>query len=133
MSDTLDKFRAYYPEFAGVDDAVVNVFLGDAAAELIPVKWGVYYQRGVCALAGHLLSMRARSALAGGVGDGSGLAVTGGATSIKTGDLSISVGGSGSVAGHRDSSLSDAILASTIYGQEFIRLRRNLYIGPVVL
>lgn len=130
---TLEKFRTYYPEFAGVSDAIVSEIISDVSLEFIPAKWGPYFPRGVIALTAHLLAIRARSAAAGLLGgDGTGAAAVGSVNSVKTGDLSIAYGGSASVAGKAEASLSDAVLAQTPYGQEYLRLRGRLFIGPVV-
>jgi hypothetical protein len=134
VSQSLQKFRTLYPEFAGVADATVSEVIEDVSLELAPIVWGVLYLRALLALSAHLLALRAQSAQAGLAGGaGSGLAPTGGVSSLATGGQSVSFGGASLVASRPDSSQSDAILASTPYGQEYLRLRGRIYTGPRVL
>jgi hypothetical protein len=134
MSTTLDRFRLYYPEFAGVSDADVSIIIEDVSAEFIPTVWGAFYLRGLLALSAHIMALRAQSARAGVAGGaGSGLAPVGGVSSLSTGDQSISYGGAGIAAGSAQSGLSEAILATTPYGQEYLRLRGRLFVGMRVL
>jgi len=134
MSTTLTRFRLYYPEFAGVDDADVSIIIEDTSAEFIPTVWGAYYLRGLLALSAHIMALRAQSARAGIAGGaGSGLAPVGGVSSLSTGDESISFGGAGLAAGSAQAGLSEAILATTPYGQEYLRLRGRLFVGMRVI
>ena len=50
-----ERFKIRYPEFDGVDGDVVKLSLSDAMTEVSPRVWGKLYERGVCALAAHLL------------------------------------------------------------------------------
>ena len=134
MSTTLDRFRLYYPEFAGVSDADVTIIIEDTSAEFIPTTWGPYYLRGLLALSAHIMALRAQSARAGiAGGSGSGLAPVGGVSSLSTGDESISFGGASLAAGSAQAGLSEAILATTPYGQEYLRLRGRLFLGMRVI
>jgi hypothetical protein len=129
---TLSLVRTYWPAYDGVSDAVVDTIIADVAAEIGAVaahEWGVLYGRGVAALTAHLLELRARSVAATGSanGPGTGSTALSSANSVKTGDLSVSYAdGASLVAGKDSAGLSDAIYASTIGGQEYLRLRGRL-------
>ena len=126
MSTTITRFRLYYPEFAGVSDADLSIVIEDVSAEFIPTVWGSLYLRGLLALSAHILALRAQSAragLAGGAGTGY----------APVGDESVSFGGAGIAAGSAQSGLSEAILATTPYGQEYLRLRGRLFLGMRVI
>ena len=134
MSTTISRFRLYYPEFAGVDDADLSIVIEDVSAEFVPTTWGAYYLRGLLALSAHILALRAQSARAGLAGGaGTGLAPVGGVSSLSTGDESISFGGAGIASGSAQAGLSEAILATTVYGQEYLRLRGRLFVGMRIL
>jgi len=134
MSTTITRFRLYYPEFAGVSDADLSIVIEDVSAEFIPTVWGSLYLRGLLALSAHILALRAQSARAGLAGGaGTGYAPVGGVSSLSTGDESVSFGGAGLAAGSAQAGLSEAILATTPYGQEYLRLRGRLFLGMRVI
>jgi len=108
-------------EFETVDAdelARVDRFLGYAAAQLSYDTWEEQYTMGCVYLTAHMLKMRAMSS----AGDNGG----GPVSSRKAEQLAISYA-------VPQGDAEDAALQSTRYGQEFLRLRSSLVMGPVVL
>lgn len=130
MATTLQIIRAKYPAYDGVADGTVTTLIELAVQEIGVVMdvWGELYGQAVAALTAHMLEVRARSAASAGAGGaGSGATAAGAATSIKTGDLSISYSDlSGAIAGKAGAGLGDAVLATTVGGQDYLRLRSRL-------
>jgi len=128
MATTLELVRVYYPAYDAVADATVNILIEQAALEIGSASstWGIFYQRAVVALTAHALELRARSASSGAGGTASGMTAMGTATSIKTGDLSLSVSdNTGTIAGGFVAG-SDKIYAQTQGGQDYLRLRERV-------
>lgn len=134
----MSSLTSFKTRFAGLaaraDDERINELLADAASECSARVWGTYWLRAVLYLAAHMLVMELAQeealATAGAIG---GVAIgAGGAASMTTGRESISFAGP-RLAGRADMSLSDAVLAGTSYGQEYLRLREKLYLGPLVV
>lgn len=120
--------RAYWPAYADVPDATVELFIVDAAVEIgrARERWGALYERALAALVAHQLEVRARSAAAAGAPGqgGTGSTATGALASLTTGAASVSYSdGAGRVASKGTAGMSDAIYASTPGGQEYLRLR----------
>lgn len=134
-SPTLAEFRLRFPEFSATSDEVAEMHLSDAALECAARAWGAFWARGVQLLAAHLLavSLAQQEALSS-MGALGGAAAGGGVASMATGRESISFGAAGSaVSGRADLSTGDALLATTRYGQEHLRLRKRLAIAPRVI
>lgn len=130
-SDVLAIVRAKYPAYDGVADATVEVLIDLASLEIAgaATTWRELYPQAVAALTAHELEMRARSAAGRGdpSGGGSGASILGPTTSIKTDKLSVSYGdGAALVGSDQYMGPSDKIYASTIGGQEYLRLRGRL-------
>lgn len=131
MATSLEIIRARYPAYDGVPDSVVGTLTELAVQEIgvvMDVVWSDLYGQAVAALTAHMLEVRARSAAAaGGGGAGSGGTASGGITSLKTGDVSISYADGGStIAGKSGAGLGDAVLATTVGGQDYLRLRSRI-------
>jgi hypothetical protein len=104
-----------YPEFATTDATRIDTLAADAALEMSVSKWGSKYDRGLAALVAHMIK----------VADQAASGAAGPVTSEKIGDLSRSYGQVGGTTG-------DELLMTTAYGQEYLRLRRQLVAGPRV-
>lgn len=123
--------RAYWPAYADVPDATVEMFIVDAAVEIGRARdrWGALYDRAIAALVAHQLEVRARSAAAAGAPGqgGTGSTATGALASLNTGAASVSyTDGAGRVASKAAAGMSDAVYASTAGGQEYLRLRSRV-------
>jgi len=131
---SIADFRTRYAEFDDVADARLSVYISDASSECSTRAWGVYWLRGVLSLAAHLLALSqlqgeamASQGAIGLIGLGAG-----GAASMTTGRESISYAGP-RLASRTDLSPGDALLTATAYGQEHLRLKQRLFLGPVVI
>lgn len=118
MNELLKEFRIRFPEFKAITDDVVAFFLNDAMQELSPSKWWRLYSRGITTLTAHLLAMHERIIENG---DGANFPVT----AESAGELSVSYGSTATA--------RTAQYELTCYGQEFLRLRRLVAVGAMVL
>lgn len=118
MDELLKEFRMRFPEFKAITDDVVAFFINDAMQELSPSKWGRLYSRGLTTLTAHLLAMYERIIENG---DGANYPVV----SESAGELSVSYGSTATA--------ETSQYELTCYGQEFLRLRRLVAVGAMVL
>lgn len=107
-----DTLRIIAPELATVADETLDAWLTFAAARISATAWGDLYEQAACYLAAHLYTVSQRSA--------SGESGAGAVVGRKAGDLEIRYG---AVVGVLS---SDATLATTPYGVEFLSLRKLL-------
>ncbi|AOF54437.1 hypothetical protein BKG91_09405 [Rodentibacter caecimuris] len=107
-----------YPEFEEIDHNRIDLFLLDAKMEVSQVRWGKLYQRGVLALAAHLLRLSLWTTEMDG-GANRNIA------SENAGELSVSYVAPALTG-------TDADYQLTAYGQEYLRLRRLVGIGVMV-
>ena len=119
---TLATFRRLIPEFEDESNDIVNGFLSDAVSEMNVAAWteAGQLQRGAVYLAAHLMAVRkASEALATSAFPPSVV------SNVTEDKLSI---------GFRDPSAGvtpgQTSLASTTYGQEYIRLRKKVILTP---
>lgn len=122
MEANAATIKALFPEFSSVSDLRIEKFVEVAKLSVNEKSWKESYGVGVSYLTAHLLK---RAGSGGGVQGGSSNA--GVIASEKVGELQRTyaqpnVSGSG----------NDAILATTSYGVEYLRLRRQLLITPMV-
>lgn len=117
MAITPADFKVRYPEFDSIADDRINVFLGDAQLEVDENIWDTLYERGVFALAAHMLALGEKSS-----GGTSGS--VGALNKRRIGDVEL-----GFTVYTPDSS-SEAYYNGTIYGQDYYRLL--LRVGPSV-
>lgn len=105
MSLTPANLQTRLPEFADADAGLVQMCLDEAAGEVNRKAWGGRADRGVLNLAAHLLvvSELGKSAKSGPV------------ASKRVGGVSISY--------DARAAMSDAMLQTTPYGAEYLRLR----------
>lgn len=104
--------KARYPAFAAVDDATVDVWLADAAQDCVAFPED-YRARAEMAYAAHRLSE---------IGYGAG-AIPAGVTSFKSGTFSATVS---------DGLASATGFNASVYGREFMALRRAYFSGPIM-
>lgn len=115
---TINDFRERYPEFKEVDGFRIDLFLLDAQQEISQARWGRLFERGVLALAAHLLRLSLWTEKGKGEANYS-------VASESAGELSVSYA-MPTLTG------TDADYQLTAYGQEYLRLRRLVGIGVMV-
>ena len=114
-----NEFYIRYPEFKEVDPLTVGFFIVDAKAELSSSVWGELYKRGLLALVAHLLELQRLRVENGGAPNQT-------VASESAGALSVSYGGAAL-------SPEDEVYNSTVYGQEYLRLRELVGFGFLVV
>lgn len=118
---TYQDFIDLYPEFDSVEKypaPKVESIISNAIDEINEDKWGVYYNRGVAALVGHLLSMWYMNTL----GDGTSRADI---MLSKNPDLSVEF------QGRRNGQVKPSSFERTEYGIEYLRLQQLVaYMQP---
>lgn len=114
----LSDFLQRYPEFEKLDPKLIELFLLDAQTEVSQARWGKMYERGVMALAAHLLKLHAMRL----EDDGEAIQAL---ASESAGELSVSYAPTMSAANEQDYRL-------TAYGQEYLRLKRLVGVGIMV-
>lgn len=107
-----DTVRLVAPELTSESDSTIDAFLTMAARRCSSAEYGDLYADACVYLAAHLLTLRSRGA--------AGRAGAGPVTSEETGDLGVTYG---AVVGVLS---TDAQLATTPYGVEYLNLRRLL-------
>lgn len=117
MATSLETYRALVPGHAVVPDATVLAFLEAAAQAHGAGAWGAVYVQAMIWYAAHAIETTPGT----GVGNDSGDAV-GPIVSQKDGDLSRTYA---APAGMSSGSSADMDLASTRYGQAYLRLRAS--------
>ena len=120
MATSLSQFRARFPEFVDVDDSVIAIALNDAADVMNTTRWDSRLDTGHAFLAAHYMSLSSTSAAS----DGGSV---GAVTSASTGPLSVSK----NIPMAKNQ--SDAMIASTVYGQRYLELRRLVGFGGTVV
>lgn len=122
-----DEFRLAFPAFTleSYNDAFIEYWMKQAEKQVSKCRWGDMYAHGVYLLTAHALVLQMRAINAGGStpGDAQAGALT--STSKHVGPVSKSSGYTLSV------NVADGDLNSTVYGQEFARLRRMYGMGPM--
>lgn len=115
--------KALFPEFSAVSDVRMQALIDIANLSVNQKVWGSSYAPGIAYLVAHLLK---RSGTATGVSGGSSQAGT--VSSEKVGELQRSY----AAPNLSGSSGEDALLSTTSYGIEYLRLRRQILITPMV-
>lgn len=115
----IDEFKMRYPLFKETDNELVGFFMDDAAAEISEARWGKLYTRGLFALTAHLLKMATETVESGGAAAKNIAAETAGSLSVSY------------VAPASTDDGSNYHL--TAYGQEFLRLRKLVGVGFLVV
>ncbi|ALQ96939.1 hypothetical protein B398_07060 [Xylella fastidiosa 32] len=115
---TVAAFMQRYPEFATQPPERVAQALEDAHSWVDASRWGATYAQGIASLAAHFVWSTP------GLGDSA--ATRGAVVSERAGDLQISY------AALPSGSASDAWLATSVYGQRYLALRRMVGLGALV-
>lgn len=123
MPVTVATFRARFPEFSGIGDATVQIYVDEAIADVDPNIWGdtPTADRAISFLAAHRLS--------------TSLDAAGGAVSGQGGALASASADGVSSTWVLPQGLSpiDMALWGTVYGQRFLELRNRFTAGPIVV
>lgn len=122
MEATAANIKSLFPEFSVVSETRMESFIEMAKLSLSEKAWGSSYGAGVSYLTAHLLK---RSGPGGGVQGGTSSAFV---SSERVGELQRSY----AFPNFQGSSAEDAILATTSYGIEYLRLRRQVLTTPMV-
>ncbi|RQZ18136.1 DUF4054 domain-containing protein [Burkholderia sp. Bp9031] len=117
VADVRARFAALSKPF---DDDVVELAIEDIQPYFDRVRWGGFYQRAACGLVMHFLMMARAAERTGGKP-----VLT--ATSKKAGEVQASYAVPAALIG------DDAWFASTVWGQEYLRLRRIVGAGGLVV
>ena len=123
MEATAENIKALFPEFGSVTDQRIENFVEIARLSVSEKAWGSSYGTGLSYLTAHLLK---RAGVGGGVQGGTSQA--GVVTSEKVGELQRSY----ALPNFSGGSAEDSLLATTSYGMEYLRLRRQLLVTPMV-
>lgn len=110
-------FLNLFPEFNDIGAGRINAVIGIAHGRLGEAAWGDCFEYAQALLTAHMLA----SALSGNSMDGG----TGPITSQSVGDLSESFG-------QLNVSDSDSVYTTTKYGVEFLALRKECVIAPIL-
>jgi hypothetical protein len=115
-------------EFQGTSDETVEMFIALARRFVSESQWGDMSKQGIVQMAAHLLKKAGYGYGSDNTGTGGGVA-TGPVISESVGEISrtyANVGSSGST-------VADALLATTSYGQLFLMMRSTLVRTPFVV
>ena len=119
-------FFTRFPEFTGVDEARVQLFLDEALLEIRESEWTDLYTKALMLMTAHLLTLASQTAGAGTGGAGGNFGVV---TSRAIGDVSVSFGNSSAVSGSENRSWYNL----TPYGQELSRLMNVVNVEMIVV
>ena len=103
------------PEYASMIDAELDVFATEAEIEISETKWGARYPRGVALLTAHLIKVAPSNS--------SESSAVGILNKTKVGNLERGYATKSDPSGYD----------RTSYGVEFLRLRKQVLMGPVML
>ncbi len=116
-------FKIRYPQFANVDDARVQFFIDDSVPYFDVPRWGAFFTRGVAAWVAHVVVLdQFQSAQTG-----AAAALNVGQSSKRVGDVAVSQD-----PGILNLQAKDPFMR-TIYGQEYVRLRRIVGSGGLAV
>lgn len=127
VAPSLATFRARFPEFAPVSDALVSLILSDAISQIGDTWYERDRAKAQLILAAHLLASEgepARSSDISNGGDGSATLASGALRRRKVGDVEVEFAGQPSSSGGAGAGRLDAAYGSTIYGLRFLELMR---------
>lgn len=116
---TVDEFKLRYPEFKDTDDNAVGFFMEDAESEIDKARWGKLFKRGLFALTAHLVKLASQATETGGSAAKEVAAETAGSLSVSYAPQATPTDGS--------------TYHLTAYGQEYLRLRKLVGIGFMVV
>jgi hypothetical protein len=109
------------PEYASMTNAELDLFASEAECEVSEKKWGCKYDRAVALITAHLIAMSERAK-----NSGTGSKGTGQVKKVKVGQLEREFD-----TGSNSESKNNGSYDLTIYGKEFIRIRKQLLKSPI--
>lgn len=132
-SITPADFRARFPEFNDLiayPDAFIQIFIDDTECEMDEAAWGCFFEKGQAYLVAHYIAISELTS-GGGTGSGSGFgSLTHSRVMSETeGDTSVTYGAGTSTNGAFAGAGKDELIASTLYGQQYIELRSKTVPG----
>ena len=116
MTVTAADLKIKFPDLASLDDSFIELFLADAVLQVNATCWGEYTDLGVQYLTAHLVSTATPSTSS----------AAGAVTMEKVGDLQRSYGSI-------SASATNTELNRTVYGTEYVRLRKMCVSSYVVV
>ena len=124
-------FKARYPAFASIDDALVGIVLEEGSAAVSDQWMAVDIQPAILAFAAHLLALDGYGGVSVQAG-GESIDVAGPVSSIQVGDVKTNFSDQSRVQfSFRDG--ADGGLSETSYGRRFLELRRRNVIGVITV
>lgn len=131
-SITVAEFRARFSRTDFNNDtlypeAVIQLAIDDTECEMAESQWGCFFAKGQAYLAAHYLAIE--DILAKGSGTDGGQATLKAIASESEGDTSVTYVTGTSGNGIMSGAGKDDLLASTLYGQQYIELRSKAVIG----
>ena len=121
---TPDDITNRFPEFSGVDSAIITTYIDDTKCNFDVDRWGCLYARGHSLYVAHLMSVYGVSGISAETASDGG----GGPVTSQAAD-----GVSRSYAAYTPGSASDSFLMQTKYGQEYLSLRNSVGTGGVAI
>ncbi len=110
--DAFDIIKATMKEFSDVPEPDIKVYIELSAPLVSKKRFGNLYEQAVAYLAAHRMKMDGRGATVGGFGSMGNMV---GISSISEGEVSVSF----------TASSSDSELGLSVYGMQFLQLRRS--------
>lgn len=127
VEPTAETFKARYPEFSSVPDALVTLVLADAIADVGETWVERDRARAQMLLCAHMLTLEGWPARA--TGEGGGGASSGPVKREKVGDVEVEYAG---VSGSTGLGAYGGSFASSIYGQQYWELLKRNFPSPRV-
>lgn len=122
--DAIDIIKTTMREFSDVQDHDIQVYIELSAPLVSKKRFGNLYEQAVAYLAAHKMKMDGLGATVGGFGSMGNMV---GISSISEGEVSVSFTNSQS----SGASSSDSELRLSVYGMQFLQLRRSCIV-PIV-
>lgn len=126
VEPTPTTFKARYPEFSAVDDALITLVIAEAVDQVGETWLERDRARAQMLLVAHTLTMEGEP---GRSSTGQGAAGTGLIKRDKVGDVETEFAGAAASGGSADA----AGYSLTTYGREFLLLMRKNFAGPVAV
>ena len=135
---TSTDFRARFPEFAGIAESRIQLFLNDAIEDLDPRAWDCWYSRGVLMHAAHSLALAdaANAATPAGASSAAGAATSGyGLKEKKVGDVEVKYSTASLSSSSAPSSIDSfaTSFGKTYYGEQFLILQAKAGLGALTV
>lgn len=122
MDEIIELFKKVVAiEYQDMDDEDLELFYNEAILEVDQTRFGRFYPRSVALMMAHLIALTNKAKTIG-MNNQSGQI-----KKVTVGDLSREY------AVAETSNFGDGDLASTIYGAEFLRLRKRILFTPVYI